>query len=50
MLKDGTVYSNFVSIVKKYMKEKNCNEFIEEIDNLFPNKTPEIVAVLFGKC
>lgn len=49
MLKDNSVYSNFVGIVKKYMTEKNCNKFIESLDKLFPSKTPEITSVILGK-
>lgn len=43
------MYSTFLSIVKKYTTEKNCNEFIENLDKLFPNKTSEIINVLLGK-
>lgn len=45
----GDLYSSFVTIVQKYMREKNCNEFIDNLDKLFPNKTPEIISVLLGK-
>lgn len=45
----GDLYSSFVTIVQKYMREKNCNEFINNLDKLFPNKTPEIISVLLGK-
>lgn len=48
-MKEGDIYNSFVSIVKKYMTKKNCKEFVESLDNLFPNKTPEIVGVLLGK-
>lgn len=30
------------------MMEKNCNEFIEGLDNLFPNKTPEITNLILS--
>jgi len=30
------------------MTEKNCNEFIESLDKLFPSKTPEIISILLG--
>jgi len=55
VLKDDRVYFNFVDIVRKYISNKNCNKFIESLDELFPNKTPEIMSVLldlkdfFGK-
>ncbi|VVC45636.1 Hypothetical protein CINCED_3A003007 [Cinara cedri] len=55
VLKDNHIYTNFVSIVKKYMIEKNCTEFTKNIDELFPHKTPEIIGILldlrefFGK-
>lgn len=35
-------------MVQKYTIEKNCTEFTENIDKLFPNKTPEIRGVLLG--
>lgn len=49
VLKEDTVYTHFVCIVKKYMTERNCNEFIESLDQLFPTKTSEIVGILLGK-
>jgi len=43
------MYSNFVCILKKYMTEKNCSEFIEDLEKLFPKKTYEIISVILGK-
>lgn len=31
------------------MTERNCDEFIESLDKLFFNKSPEIISVLLGK-
>jgi hypothetical protein len=49
VLKDKEIYSNFVCLVKKYMIERNCKNFIESLDKLFPNKTPNIIGVILGK-
>ncbi|XP_050420877.1 regulator of telomere elongation helicase 1 homolog isoform X2 [Adelges cooleyi] len=46
VLKDSTVYSRFVSIVKKYMTEKNCDDFIKNLEELFPNKNPDVIGIL----
>uniref|UniRef100_A0A2S2P209 Regulator of telomere elongation helicase 1 homolog n=1 Tax=Schizaphis graminum TaxID=13262 RepID=A0A2S2P209_SCHGA len=48
VLKENDTYTNFVSIVKKYMTEKNSNELIENLDKLFPKKTQEIISILLG--
>ncbi|XP_050544968.1 regulator of telomere elongation helicase 1 homolog isoform X2 [Daktulosphaira vitifoliae] len=55
IINDASVYSKFVNIVKNYLMEKNCHKFIQNLDDLFPMKNPEIIGILidlkdfFGK-
>ncbi|XP_027854440.2 regulator of telomere elongation helicase 1 homolog [Aphis gossypii] len=48
ILKEKDTYNNFVSILRKYIQERNCDELIERLDKLFPIKTQEIISILLG--